>query len=90
MILRRDGTAILKNNQGKRLICVRNLTVENTKTGEVIQDDADVLLSARGSLNDIAWPKIPGLETFKGEVMHSASWNQKFVPHLMSLINDKF
>jgi cation diffusion facilitator CzcD-associated flavoprotein CzcO len=37
------------------------------------------LLSARGNLNDIAWPKIPGLETFKGEVMHSAAWNQKFV-----------
>ena len=55
--------------------------MENTKTGEVIEDDADVLISARGSLNDIAWPKIPGLETFKGEVMHSAAWNQKFVSH---------
>jgi len=53
--------------------------VENTKTGEVIEDDADVLLSARGNLNDISWPKIPGLETFKGEVMHSAAWNQKFI-----------
>ncbi|TVY37182.1 putative sterigmatocystin biosynthesis monooxygenase [Lachnellula occidentalis] len=55
-----------------------NITVENTKTGEVIEDDADVLLSARGNLNDISWPKIPGFETFKGEVMHSAAWNQNY------------
>lgn len=49
----------------------------NQKTGEVILDDADILLSARGNLNDFVWPKIPGFETFKGEVMHSAAWNQE-------------
>ncbi|KUJ11162.1 flavin-binding monooxygenase [Mollisia scopiformis] len=54
------------------------LTVENVKTGETINDDADVLLSARGNLNDFVWPKIPGFETFKGEVMHSAAWNQQY------------
>ena len=47
------------------------------KKGESFEDDADVLLSARGNLNDIAWPKIQGFETFKGEVMHSAAWNQR-------------
>lgn len=57
----------------------RNITVQNLQTGETIHDDCDVLLSARGALNDIAWPKIPGFETFEGEVMHSAAWNQKFV-----------
>jgi cation diffusion facilitator CzcD-associated flavoprotein CzcO len=55
--------------------------VENVKTGDVIHDNADVLLSARGNLNDIAWPKIPGLSSFKGEVMHSAAWNEKSVLH---------
>jgi hypothetical protein len=53
--------------------------VENVKTGEIIHDDADVLVSARGNLNDKAWPKIPGFETFKGEVMHSAQWNEESV-----------
>lgn len=53
--------------------------VENVKTGEIIHDDADVLVSARGNLNDKAWPKIPGFETFKGEVMHSAQWNEELV-----------
>ncbi|KAF4633247.1 hypothetical protein G7Y89_g4870 [Cudoniella acicularis] len=54
------------------------ITVENTVTGEVIEDDADVLISARGALNDIRWPQIPGLDTFKGESMHSAAWNQEY------------
>ena len=55
----------------------RNITVEKTQTGETFEDDADVLISARGTLNDIAWPKIHGLDSFEGAVMHSAAWNQK-------------
>lgn len=51
--------------------------MENLKTGEIIHDDADILVSARGGLNDISWPKIAGFESFKGEVMHSAKWNQE-------------
>ncbi|KAH8820421.1 flavin-binding monooxygenase [Xylogone sp. PMI_703] len=54
------------------------ITVENTKTKEIIKEDCDVLISARGALNDIAWPNIPGFNTFKGEVMHSAAWNQEY------------
>jgi cation diffusion facilitator CzcD-associated flavoprotein CzcO len=42
------------------------------------EDDADILVSARGNLNDIAWPKIKGLDTFKGEIMHSAAWNEEY------------
>lgn len=63
------------------LIVNRELAIENMETGELIRDDADILISARGALNEIAWPKIPGLETFKGEVMHSAAWNQQSVLH---------
>ena len=48
-----------------------------TKTRETFEDDADILISARGNLNDYAWPSIPGLDSFKGEVMHSAVWNQQ-------------
>ncbi|KAL3418654.1 steroid monooxygenase [Phlyctema vagabunda] len=54
------------------------IQVENLKTGELIQDDADVLISARGGLNEISWPSIPGLDTFQGEIMHSAAWNQEY------------
>ncbi|KAI5865404.1 flavin-binding monooxygenase [Durotheca rogersii] len=54
------------------------LTVHRTDTGETLEDDADVLISARGNLSDPAWPKIPGLDSFKGEIMHSAKWNEKY------------
>lgn len=56
----------------------RKMTIENTKTGETFQDEANVLISARGALSDISWPQIPGLESFKGEIMHSAAWNDKY------------
>ncbi|KAF2675952.1 FAD/NAD(P)-binding domain-containing protein [Lentithecium fluviatile CBS 122367] len=55
-----------------------NVTVKNLKTGEVIHDRSDVLISARGNLNNPAWPEIEGLQTFKGEVMHSAKWNESY------------
>ncbi|CAI6255193.1 unnamed protein product [Periconia digitata] len=55
-----------------------HVTVKNLVTGEIVHDSSDILISARGNLNDPAWPNIDGLDTFKGEVMHSASWNQSY------------
>ena len=56
-----------------------HVDVENLRTGKVMHDVADVLISARGGLNNIAWPEIEGFGSFKGEVMHSAKWNERFV-----------
>lgn len=53
-----------------------NLKVD-TKAG-TISDTADVLLSAVGFLSKWRWPNITGLYDFKGELMHSASWNISF------------
>ena len=36
---------------------------------------ANVFISATGALSDPAIPKLPGLETFQGKVMHSARWD---------------
>ncbi|KAF1851910.1 FAD/NAD(P)-binding domain-containing protein [Cucurbitaria berberidis CBS 394.84] len=55
-----------------------NITIKNLATGETIQDQSDVLISARGNLNNPSWPEIDGLDTFKGEVMHSATWNEGY------------
>ncbi|KAF2447123.1 hypothetical protein P171DRAFT_462358 [Karstenula rhodostoma CBS 690.94] len=55
-----------------------NVTVKNLTTGETIRDQSDVLISARGNLNTPAWPSIDGFDTFKGEVMHSARWNEEY------------
>lgn len=55
-------------------------------TGETFEDDADVLILARGMLSDPAWPKIPGLKSFKGEVMHSAIWKEEFVKRACKIV----
>ncbi|KAJ5232915.1 cyclohexanone monooxygenase [Penicillium chermesinum] len=40
-----------------------------------IADSCDILISASGVLNSWKYPDIPGLEGFKGKLMHSANWD---------------
>lgn len=61
-----------------------NVSVRNLATGELIHDQSDVVISARGNLNNPSWPDIDGLKTFEGEVMHSAKWNEQYETHLAS------
>lgn len=58
----------------------RRLQVTNVQSGDTIEDDADVLVVARGILSDPSWPQIPGLDGFQGQVMHSARWNHECDP----------
>lgn len=53
-----------------------NMNIRRLDTGEEFADDAHVLISAKGNLSDPAWPEIPGLDTFGGEIMHSARWKE--------------
>lgn len=46
--------------------------------GSVLEDTSDMLISARGLLNNKQWPSIDGLWDFKGEIMHSAGWNEDY------------
>jgi cation diffusion facilitator CzcD-associated flavoprotein CzcO len=39
---------------------------------------ADVLVSAAGPLSEPSLPDIPGLESFPGEIFHSARWNHDY------------
>jgi cation diffusion facilitator CzcD-associated flavoprotein CzcO len=55
----------------------RNLVVENLATGETFEDDADVIVTARGTLNEPKYPKLPGMQHFQGVTMHSAAWNDR-------------
>ncbi|MFC7451238.1 flavin-containing monooxygenase [Rhodococcus daqingensis] len=38
----------------------------------------DILVSACGQLSRPAWPSIPGIESFGGEIFHSATWNHDY------------
>lgn len=42
-------------------------------TGETVE--AEVVVSALGMFNDLAWPDIPGLDSFAGTSFHSARWD---------------
>ena len=55
----------------------RKVTVKSLKTGETVDEEADVVVSARGTLNDISWPKIEGFSDVKIPVMHSAIWDDR-------------
>ncbi|KAK5065320.1 hypothetical protein LTR84_001158 [Exophiala bonariae] len=50
--------------------------VEHNNT--IIEDYADILISAQGFLNTWNWPSIPGLSQFKGKKVHSASWDHEY------------
>jgi cation diffusion facilitator CzcD-associated flavoprotein CzcO len=42
---------------------------------DVFEDIADVFVNASGVLNKWKWPAIKGRETFQGEMLHSANWD---------------
>lgn len=44
-------------------------------TNEIVEDSADVFITATGALNEWKWPEIPGLDSFQGIKMHSANWD---------------
>lgn len=70
------------------------LEILNLKTGEVVLDSCHFLLNATGVLkydcqairssgsltssSNWKWPSIPGLQDFKGDLVHSAAWSKDF------------
>jgi len=53
-----------------------NVTVRN-KDGSTEVIKANAVINAHGPVNRWVWPKIPGLEEFKGPRMHTANWDPK-------------
>lgn len=51
------------------------IDVKDLHTNIRLQSTADILISATGILNKWKWPLIPGLDSFKGKLLHSAAWN---------------
>ncbi|BEJ11415.1 hypothetical protein CspHIS471_0108370 [Cutaneotrichosporon sp. HIS471] len=42
------------------------------------EDRADFLVNGSGILNNWRWPDIPGIQKFKGKLMHTARWDQEY------------
>ncbi|KAM5361894.1 hypothetical protein ACJZ2D_012839 [Fusarium nematophilum] len=51
--------------------------IHNIKTGEVFEDTANVVISAKGGLNQIMWPRIKGLGDYRGKLIHSGEWDER-------------
>ncbi|KAF9009702.1 hypothetical protein BDQ17DRAFT_1421862 [Cyathus striatus] len=52
------------------------ITIEDPKTGLTRVETANIVVSAIGGLEVPRYPNIPGLETFKGVMFHSARWRK--------------
>ncbi|TLD31411.1 hypothetical protein PspLS_01743 [Pyricularia sp. CBS 133598] len=54
-----------------------NVSVKNLETGDTFQSQARVLINAGGILNAWKFPAIPGIESFQGQLIHSAVWPEQ-------------
>lgn len=53
-----------------------HINVHDTLKNEVFHQKCHILINATGYLNNWAWPKAPGMDTFAGELVHSANWKE--------------
>ena len=52
-------------------------TNSNGETKE-FEEECDLLVYATGILNNFQWPNIPGIEKFKGRLVHTARWPEDY------------
>ncbi|ROT36327.1 FAD/NAD(P)-binding domain-containing protein [Sodiomyces alkalinus F11] len=50
--------------------------VQDLATGKITTDHCDMLVNAGGVLNHWKWPAIPGLDKYKGVLLHTANWDE--------------
>ncbi|RDB23708.1 putative sterigmatocystin biosynthesis monooxygenase stcW [Hypsizygus marmoreus] len=53
-----------------------DLEVEDLGQGVSARDRCDILINAAGVLNAWKWPNIPGLDDFKGPLLHTANYDR--------------
>ncbi|KAJ9501902.1 hypothetical protein H2202_002864 [Exophiala xenobiotica] len=54
-----------------------NLTLTGPD-GSMFTDSAEILVNGGGILNSWKYPNVPGIDTFKGKIMHSARWDGEY------------
>jgi len=52
------------------------ITVRDLKSGQVFTDWCHILVHAAGRLNQPEWPKVPGIDQYKGVKVHSAAYDE--------------
>ncbi|KAE9978465.1 hypothetical protein EG328_001463 [Venturia inaequalis] len=54
-----------------------DVKIKDLKTNVESTNHCDVLINASGILNNWRWPAIPGLQEFKGTLLHTANWDDQ-------------
>ncbi|KLO89403.1 monooxygenase [Fusarium fujikuroi] len=52
-----------------------HLEIQHGQSREITHEEADLVINATGFLSKWTWPRIPGLERFKGKLVHTAAWD---------------
>ncbi|KAG4260897.1 hypothetical protein FPRO03_02720 [Fusarium proliferatum] len=52
-----------------------HLEIQHGQSRETTHEEADLVINATGFLSKWTWPRIPGLERFKGKLVHTAAWD---------------
>ncbi|CAM1506055.1 Fc.00g056960.m01.CDS01 [Cosmosporella sp. VM-42] len=71
---------IVKRADWNELDGTWKLCIHDQTSGQMIEDEADILLLGWGQLNNWEFPNVPGLHDFKGPYMHSANYDETFDP----------
>lgn len=51
------------------------MKVKDLDNNTEITDHCDILINAGGILNNWRWPAIPGIENYRGTLLHTARWD---------------
>jgi len=52
-----------------------DVQVKDLESDTIVNDHCDILVNASGILNNWQWPAIPGLDKYKGKLLHTANWD---------------
>ncbi|CAG8978763.1 hypothetical protein HYALB_00012495 [Hymenoscyphus albidus] len=52
-----------------------DVKIRDNKGGQEFNQHCDILINASGILNNWRWPAIPGLDKFRGTLLHTANWD---------------
>lgn len=75
---RRVVDATWDDKAGEWVVKVQSESANGLGIGQVDTMRVHAVLQAVGGLNNWKWPDSPGLHSFKGQLIHSASWDSKF------------
>ncbi|KAF2653519.1 FAD/NAD(P)-binding domain-containing protein [Lophiostoma macrostomum CBS 122681] len=54
-----------------------DVEIKDLQNDQIVTDHCDILVNAGGILNNWQWPAIPGIDKYKGTLLHTANWDDK-------------